>query len=190
MSHCPICQRELTEADAQIASRTHCDQAQASLWKAQTNGSYADYNRAVFGFDEALKLNDRNETAREELRKTKKRYAEMALHKGDLELGLAVANPIDPDHASVIAMLRVAQHERDTRSKLLEMAKRGALAATVVFVVGVSVAMVLINAQKESAMAREHQALITTEQARDEALRARQAEQLARQQLAEALAKP
>ncbi len=149
--------------------------AQEDLERARRSQQYADYARAMFGFEQALELWEGNEPARQGLSAAQLAYAEHALHKADYELGLSLLDEHDPAHQPIVNRLRQAQREQESRKARLAWMKRIAIALVAVIIVGGSGALAVINQQKNEAIALRQEA----ETARDLAV---QAEEEARQQ--------
>lgn len=91
------------------------ERAARQLDDARRSGSYDDFARAVFAYDEAVTLWAGNENARRGRSEARREFAECALYKGDFDLGLSQADPDEPEHVDVIVRLREAQRERQAR---------------------------------------------------------------------------
>jgi len=182
MRECPTCHSEILEANTAAASRKIAGDAQELLLKARQTGDYQDCARALYGFETALEIWKENESALAGRAQAQLVFAETALGKGDLDLGLCNVDSQNPAHADVLAKLRTAQHKREMRRAMLVRMKRAMAAILCVQLFGTLIAVMLINKQKE-------QAMVATQLARDEATVAKKNEELARQRLAKVLAK-
>jgi WD40 repeat protein len=98
--------------------------AQAALDRARETGRYDDYDRALFGFDQALALWPGNTTARQQLSDTRLDYASAALRSEDLNRGLGLLQPGEPTHQSLRSQLLAAQQHRDRRGRRERTLKR------------------------------------------------------------------
>ncbi|MBS0260849.1 MAG: protein kinase [Planctomycetes bacterium] len=144
--------------------------AAEELENGENTGDYASFNRAQFGFEEALKQWDGNNRARNGLSETKQKYATLALTKGDFDLGLGLLDVSDPSHLAISAQLQKAKRERESKARTLKRLKQGAVAAVVLFILGGTGAGIWINAERLRA---EHQKELAVK-AREDAEKAEQ----------------
>ncbi|MFM8224283.1 MAG: hypothetical protein ACKOJF_35740, partial [Planctomycetaceae bacterium] len=92
--------------------------------RARETGRYDDYDRALFGFDQALALWPGNTAARQQLSETRLDYASTALRSEDLNRGLGLLQPGEPTHQSLRSQLLAAQQHRDRRGRRERNLKR------------------------------------------------------------------
>lgn len=110
--------------------------AQEDLNQAEASQVYADYARAVFGFEEALKLWAGNDSARDGLAVSRLAYAEAAHRKEDFDLGLSLLDEQQPIFTATAQRLRQGLNERNSRRRRLEVLRRVAAVLAIVIVVG------------------------------------------------------
>ncbi|HEX2475328.1 MAG TPA: protein kinase [Lacipirellulaceae bacterium] len=127
--------------------------ANQNLQKARTSNDYQLFARALYGFQESLALWDANVRARGLLAETQRDYATSALQKGDLDLAASVLDPTLDDHKTVMTKIDAARAERDARQRRLRMAKRAVAALLALVVLSITTGLVLVNAQRNKAVA-------------------------------------
>ena len=91
---------------------------------------YTNYQNAVALYNESLREWSGNDVARNGLTETQKNFAELALVKGDFDLGLAVLDPKAESHSETRSKLLLARQEREGRGRLMKLLK---IAASVLF---------------------------------------------------------
>jgi serine/threonine protein kinase len=96
--------------------------ANQSLQEARASNDYPLFARALYGFQESLKLWDTNHRARTLLTETQRDYATCALEKGDLRLAASLLDT-SAEHQSLAAQVDKARGERDARQRRLCLAK-------------------------------------------------------------------
>jgi len=151
--------------------------AAEDLQQARDSGKYEDFARAMFGYQEAVKLWEGNDAARTGLAVARLAYAESALGKQDFDLGLTLIDAEDPAQRPVAERLRAGQAERNQRRRRLQLMYRTAIAMAAVIFVGGSIGMYLINREKETAQ-RE---TIAADEQRAAAIKAQKAEKAERE---------
>ncbi len=114
--------------------------AEEDLEAAKKTGDYTAFNKAVFGFEEALELWAENAQAAKGLSAARLAYAGAALDKGDFDLGLSLVKSNEPEHVALRGKLQEGLDERAARHRRLQAAKRvmGAMAAAIFLIVTVS----------------------------------------------------
>src|SRR4029453_17454572 len=117
-------QEAIREYQAHSESIALVERAEAGLDQASKSGTYQDYARALFAFEEALELWQGNAHAKDGVSRAKLQYATRALDKSDFDLGLSLVDPRDPTHDAVIHQLTEAKSERDARQQRLARARR------------------------------------------------------------------
>jgi len=132
--------------------------AQEDLESARRSQEYTAFNKAVFGFEEALELWSANTQATAGLGAARLAYAKAALAKGDFDLGLSLVTSADPEHVAVRTQLRGGLEEREARHRRLQLAKRlmGAMAAAI-FVIS-SVSFFWIRSERNFAVTQRDEA--------------------------------
>ncbi|HWL10907.1 MAG TPA: hypothetical protein VNQ76_21040, partial [Planctomicrobium sp.] len=112
------------------------ERAAEDVVRAQESGDYADYARAVFGYEEALELWKHNASAREGVVQARLAYADAAYQKEDYDLGLSLLNDQQSDYLPMVARLRKGQRERNQRRSRLVAFRRVAAALLAVIFLG------------------------------------------------------
>jgi WD40 repeat protein/serine/threonine protein kinase len=116
-----------------------------------TTGDYECFQRALFGFQESLKLWDGYETAKMGARTTRIDYARCAKDKGDLDLGLSLLEEEDAEHRQLAEEINIEKAERDARQQRLRTAKQLTAALALALLVGGVIAFAWIYlAMKEA----------------------------------------
>ncbi|TWU36527.1 Serine/threonine-protein kinase PknD [Novipirellula aureliae] len=129
--------------------------AAEDLKRGQTSKQYADFSRSIFGFEEALSLWGKNKPAITGLDRARILYAETAYANGDYDNGLQVLDPSNDSHAPLIDKLQAGIRERESRTKRFRLLRLAVAAMLVFILIGGSVAIGLINAQKNQARRSE-----------------------------------
>ncbi|MCA9237634.1 MAG: protein kinase, partial [Planctomycetales bacterium] len=168
--------RELQHAIREYQSHSESivltDSAAKTLAAAEGGGDYEPFARSMYALEEALQLWPQNRRAANLLVAARGSYAEQALAKGDLDLGLSLVSAAEPRHAPIVEKLTQARAERDSRQRRIKLLK-GAVAALVAAVIGiVSVAYVAVSRQRNEAVAQRDRAVKAEGEARDNAIRA------------------
>ncbi|MBI3861350.1 MAG: hypothetical protein HY290_05595 [Planctomycetia bacterium] len=175
MAKCRICQLDLSTTDAQGQSRNLLQEGQRFLDSGRKSGDYHDFNCALSAFETARELCSESNQLRERLSETQLAYAEAALGKGDLDLGLGVADDKNPAHGDVILRLRSARnkaHARVRRGVLLRRAVKILCLAGSGFVAAYSFSKARdAEVERDRAIASEIEARASARHAEDEARR-------------------
>ncbi|MFK8110638.1 MAG: protein kinase [Rubripirellula sp.] len=139
--------------------------ATESLDLARETESYDDFNRAVFGYQQALDLWSDNGTASTGLIEAKYTYAKTAGERGDYELGTGLLDLSIPEHQTLheeITALSADRERKEQRGKLYRQI--GVALAAVLFLV-ISGAAVWINSAKNDALNQKQLADLAREEA-------------------------
>ena len=152
-------------------------EAAAHLSRARRSLAYQDFNRAVFGFEDAIRTWPGNGKWLTAFRKTQKAYAAAAAERGDYDLALSVLDlvpshqqtphdqrvrgdgptPIfaptseDP-HIDLRNTIEDATKERNARFTRIRRLRRFGVAASLTIAVLASVASVWINSERTKAL--------------------------------------
>ncbi|HJQ79871.1 MAG TPA: serine/threonine-protein kinase, partial [Lacipirellulaceae bacterium] len=129
-----------------------------NLQKARESGDYQLFARALYGFQESLTLWDANQRAKSLLAETQRDYADAALKKGDLDLAASLLQPGHADHQPLIKRIEAARAERDARQRRLRMARRAVVGLVALVVASVTTGLVLVNIQRNKAVAAQKEA--------------------------------
>ncbi|MDZ4658536.1 MAG: protein kinase [Bythopirellula sp.] len=128
------------------------DSAEKNLNTAESSGDYELYSRALYGFEEALAMWDGNLRATRLLSAARLAYAGAALKRDDFDLGLSLLDANNDQHRALLEQLQAGQGERNSRVRRLAMLKR-LVAALLLAVAGiVSVALVVVRAERDEAV--------------------------------------
>lgn len=166
-----------------IALSTH---AADDLVTAEQSNDYQDFNRAMFGFQQAIELWEGNEPAKSGLAVTRLAYARCARAKGDYDLGAGLLDVQIAEHAELRAEIQSAQLERNARQQRLRTYKRVGFGMAVLLFAVVAGAAVWINAERAEAELRKEEALAARADEEKERIRAEQNFDLAEQKRQEA----
>lgn len=154
-----------------------------ALQAADDSGDYDDYARAIFGFQQAMELWEGNEDARRTEIEARRRYAEAALAKGDLDLGRSLLLSDQPEHADLRERIEKALQEQQARQRRLRRLTYGVVGLVTIVILVLSVASYLIygamQAEAEQRDLAERERRTAEEQRREaqEALAAMKAAQ-------------
>jgi WD40 repeat protein/serine/threonine protein kinase len=151
-------QDALREYQSHSESILLTESAEKNLAQAETKGDYELFSRAVYGFEEALAMWGANQRATRLLTSARMAYARAALNRDDFDLGISLLDGANPQHKSLLEQLLAGQQERDSRVRRLAMLKR-LVAALLLAVAGVVlVALVMVRAQRDEAIAQRDRA--------------------------------
>ncbi len=121
--------------------------------KAKKTQSDADFSRASFGFEEAIKSWSGNAKAHHGLADAILMRAQSAYEKGNYELGLSLLDENDAAHAATIVKIRAGMNEAHHRVIRLARLRKIAAAMLAFILVGGSVAFWITNQAKQAALA-------------------------------------
>ncbi len=128
------------------------DSADKNLATAESSGDYELYSRARYGFEEAIAMWDGNRRATRLLSAARLAYAGAALKRDDFDLGISLLDAKNDQHRVLLEQLQAGQRERDSRVRRLAVLKR-LVAALLLAVAGVvSVALVVVRAERDEAV--------------------------------------
>lgn len=142
-------QQAIREYQRHAASRHLAERAQEMVavrvesgetkTEPQTQG-YAAFQNALALYQESLREWPHNQDSREGLTDTQLRFAQLALQKGDYDLGLSVLDTNADSHAATRTLLLQAREERDSRVRRLKVLKVAASVMALGLVVFLAVA--------------------------------------------------
>ncbi len=107
---------------------------------AQEGPSYASYQNALTLFTESLREWTNNQSAREGLTETQLKLGQLALSKGDFDLGLSVLDTNADSHNETRTLLLQAKEERESRVRRMKLLKVAASVMALGLVVFLAVA--------------------------------------------------
>jgi WD40 repeat protein len=126
--------------------------AERALHNAKASGDYAEFSRAVFGFEEAAKLWNENEDARNGTDTARLEWAQYAEQQGDFDLCLSLLEEVSSDQSTFQTRLQTAKHERESRQARLKRLRVISLAASVVIAVLATGAAIWIDSERDKAL--------------------------------------
>lgn len=91
---------------------------------AERESDYRYFNRALYGFEEALRQWPENIRAAEGIFETRTAYAKVAFLKGDLDLAWSHLSPTDPAHDNLRVAIQKATDERSSRKERIRQLRR------------------------------------------------------------------
>lgn len=141
------------------------NQAKLDLDAAKTTGDYSMYARALYGFENSLKLWQENYDAQNGQIDTRVEYGNAALKKENFDLGLSLVSDDHPKYQPVYRNLLAAQAERkkkDARGRFFRTAAASLLA--VVFIGGTASGLIMYYLRGE-ALAKAKEATESAEKA-------------------------
>ena len=161
--------REIVRENANIkASLELTKSSKTTLQLAEKSQDYERFNRAIFGFRNAVEVWTGNKEAEEELSKARLAFGKCAFGKGDYEVAMQTLDRKVPEEATLFdksQKAKTALLQRESRFKLLRNAVIGLLALGGV---GATGAAIWINAARTEAIAQtikaEQQERIAKEQ--------------------------
>ena len=141
------------------------DRAEDDLKNARETGNYQTFNKAIFGFEEALRLWAGNKTAIDGLAATQVAYAERALENSDFDLAASLLDQKDPDHQPILATIAKSKKERDGRIQKLKRARQMGYGLVATILVVISAAFLWVNDARAKAEDRRIAAEISEKRA-------------------------
>ncbi len=130
--------------------------AAKSLEEARASGSYDNFNRAVFGFQQAIDLWSENADASAGLIESKYNYAQTACQRGDYDLGAGLLDLSIPEHQILHQEIRAQSDERERRQQRTRLYRQiGVALAGLLFLVVSGSAIWINSARREAVNQRE-----------------------------------
>lgn len=149
--------------------------ADTALKAARDTGDYSQFSRALFGYEEAVKLWDENQESRDRSEQARVQWAHCAETQGDYDLCLSLLEDVDSDQAEFRQRVLKAKTERESRQARLQRFKVFSMAASLIIAVLASGAALWIRSERDKALAAEKMEAL-------ERSRADKAAQLAKQE--------
>ena len=145
--------REIVRENANIKTSLELTKSsKTTLQLAEKSQDYERFNRAIFGFQNAVEVWTGNKEAEEELSKARLAFGKCAFGKGDYEVALQTLDRKVPEEATLYDKAQKAKTavlQRESRFKLLRNAVIGLLALGGV---GATGAAIWINAERSEAV--------------------------------------
>lgn len=158
-------QQAIREYQSHSESIALSTRAEESLVAARESGLYDDFNRAVFGFQQALDLWSSNKPAAKGLLESKYSYAELACERGDFDLGAGLLDTSIAEHAALREEIETRTKDRERRQQRGQLYRRiGVGLAGALFLV-VSGAAIWINSERQEAVSQRTAAELARAQA-------------------------
>jgi serine/threonine protein kinase len=151
--------REIVRENANIKTSLELTKSsKTTLQLAEKSQDYERFNRAIFGFQNAVEVWTGNKEAEEELSKARLAFGKCAFGKGDYEVAMQTLDRKVPEEATLFdksQKAKTALLQRESRFKLLRNAVIGLLALGGV---GATGAAIWINAARTEAVAQKKEA--------------------------------
>jgi serine/threonine protein kinase/WD40 repeat protein len=151
--------REIVRENANIKTSLELTKSSKStLQLAEKSQDYERFNRAIFGFRNAVEVWTGNKEAEEELAKARLAFGKCAFAKGDFDLALQTLDRKVPDEATLFdkaQKAKTAVQQRESRFKTLRNAVIGLLALGGI---GATGAAIWINRERTEAVAQKKEA--------------------------------
>ncbi|PQO38948.1 hypothetical protein C5Y96_03490 [Blastopirellula marina] len=178
-----LLQEEVRKYQSTAQSIELTNTAQKELETAKETENYELFSRAMFGFEDALKLWSENDAADRGIHEARQEYAKCALKKADYDLGLQLVSPADPDEAPIYHDLVTAKADAERTARNAKVARYVAVGSLLFALIGAGIGLFIINGlyqQAEVAAEKARAAEKVATEKRDEADQERQkAEKLA-----------
>lgn len=155
-------QQAIRDYESHKESLALSDSASDHLEGAEDSRLYEDYARALFGFEEALRLWDGNRAAGEGLVETRLAYARTALEKGDLDLARSLLPERQAAFQSLAREIDAAIRKKRARQRNFRILAVGSVILVLTIFLGVSVGFFWIRHERDLA----EQARVVAEDAR------------------------
>lgn len=94
---------------------------------ARSSADYACFNRALYGYTEALRKWPENLPAAEGLRETQTAYSRAAFEKGDFDLAMSQLSPVDEGQRDLMTAIQLAVEQRESRQERIRQLRRLAM---------------------------------------------------------------
>ncbi|GAA4427558.1 protein kinase domain-containing protein [Bremerella cremea] len=174
-----LLQEEVRKYQSTAQSIELANTAQHELETAKEAENYELFSRAMFGFEDALKLWSENDVADRGFHEARQEYALCALKKGDFDLGLQLVSPENPDEEPIYNDLVKAKADAERTSRNAKMARFVAVGSLLFALVGASIGLLVINGLRQQAYDAAQVAIAAEQKAKDEADKATQAKEVA-----------
>lgn len=130
--------------------------ASAELESARKSNLYIEFNRALFGFEEAARQWPENVRAAEGKRETQIAFAKAAFARGDLDLAESLLDVEIPEQKALRVTIHHAAEERENRHHRIRFLRRFSLATSLSVAIVASTAAIWVNNERLRALlARE-----------------------------------
>lgn len=140
-----LLQEEVRKYQSTAQSIELTNTAQRELETAKETENYELFSRAMFGFEDALKLWSENDAADRGIHEARQEYAKCALKKADYDLGLQLVGPTDPDEAPIYHDLVNAKAEAERTARNAKLARYVAVGSLMFALVGAGIGLFIIN---------------------------------------------
>ena len=140
-----LLQEEVRKYQATAQSIELTSTAQRELETAKETENYELFSRAMFGFEDALKLWSENDAADRGIHEARQEYAKCALKKADYDLGLQLVSPTDPDEAPIYQDLVTAKADAERTARNAKVARFVAVGSLMFALIGAGIGLFIIN---------------------------------------------
>lgn len=140
-----LLQEEVRKYQSTAQSIELTSTAQKELETAKETENYELFSRAMFGFEDALKLWSENDAADRGIHEARQEYARCALKKADYDLGLQLVSPADPDEAPIYHDLVAAKADAERTARNAKVARYVAVGSLLFALIGAGIGLFIIN---------------------------------------------
>ncbi|WP_442505363.1 protein kinase domain-containing protein [Novipirellula sp. SH528] len=147
----PSFQKAIRDYRSNAESIALTTQAKADFENGMKSELYADFSRAIYGYEEALTLWSGNQRAIDGLGQARLCCAEIALKNQDYDTGLQVLDPDNAEHVPLIEQLKHGLAQRAQRLRRFRLLRLFAIAMLVFILIGGTVATLIINQKRQIA---------------------------------------
>ena len=172
----------IREYQQHAESNSIAARASDHLEKAKEEKDYESFNRAKFGFEEAIKLWGDNQRAKTGLKDTRLSYAKLAYKREDFDLGLSILDHDEPTkpESELYDKTRVAIRERKAKTRRIAQLRQTIFAGIVIALIGTVVGGTMIFLQRNEAITQRKLAQANEKIAKDETAKAKESEKKAK----------
>ncbi|MEW4563970.1 protein kinase [Bremerella sp. JC770] len=171
-----LLQEEVRKYQSTAQSIELTNTAQQELETAKETENYELFSRAMFGFEDALKLWSENDAADRGIHEARQEYAKCALKKADYDLGLQLVSPAEPDEAPIYQDLMTAKSDAERTARNAKFARYVAVGSLLFALIGAGAGLFIINGLYQKAEIAAREAI----EAKDEAVDAKKEADLQR----------
>ncbi len=163
------------------------DQAQSDLEKAIESNDYDAFSQAIYGFQEALSLWDKNERAKTGKENAQFAYANCAFSNGDFDLATSLLDPEIDVHVDLLKDIERARSHEERQRHRTQLIFKTFQFLVVFTVISLTVAFIWIKNEKEKAVVARKAELVQRQHAEQEKERAIIAEKIAQKEKEKAI---
>jgi WD40 repeat protein/serine/threonine protein kinase len=144
---------QIHEKSIELTTAAHAD-----LTLAKTSHKYIDFNRALYGFEEASRQWPENLRAAKGERETQITFARTAYNRGDYDLAVSLLDDTVSEQKAFRTVVQKAARERETHHIRIRYLRRFSLVISVLIAVIATTAAILVNNERVRAIDAEDEA--------------------------------